>query len=154
RSLTRSTFDKRVTPGASSVAAICFNPRFFVAPDTRTRPESGSPATTTNASDMLTAFAHGTFGAGRLLDEAEWQLFFAIGCGDAPDLDRLHDAGNRAESERHRAELVANCLRHLRRRQDLAGPGGVAQTRRKVDRHADEVVALEEDHGAGRDPDA
>ena len=33
-----------VTPGASSAAAICFRPAFFVAPETRTDPESGPRA--------------------------------------------------------------------------------------------------------------
>ena len=46
RSATGGMFAMVVRPGASSAAAICFNPAFFVAPGTRTDPSSRGPGRT------------------------------------------------------------------------------------------------------------
>ena len=46
RSATGGMFAIVVTPGASSAAAICFEPEFFVAPGTRTEPSSRGPGRT------------------------------------------------------------------------------------------------------------
>ncbi len=50
RSATGGMLRSTVMPGASNDAASCLQPEFFVAPDTRTTPESGLPGCTTSAS--------------------------------------------------------------------------------------------------------
>ena len=50
RSRTRGRLRTWVTPGASSAAASCFSPEFFVAPDTLMVPDSGPDGRTRTAS--------------------------------------------------------------------------------------------------------
>ena len=50
RSRTRERLRTWVTPDASSAAASCFNPEFFVAPETRMVPDNGPPGRTRTAS--------------------------------------------------------------------------------------------------------
>ena len=66
----------------------------------------------------------------------------------------MHDARDRPLAERHDRELVAQRLGNLVVHEDLARRGGVAQAGREVDRHPDEVVALEHDDLARGDADA
>ena len=50
RSATGGRFRTTVTPEASSAAASCLRPEFFVAPEIFSAPESGGPGRTTTAS--------------------------------------------------------------------------------------------------------
>ena len=146
RSATGSRLRSVVTPGASSAAAICLVPAFFVAPAMRTEPCSGRPARTTKESVIAVA-GHS--------DEAQREVVLELGrARHPPHRDRGDDPGDRALAQRHDGEAVAQRGGDLVVGEDLPRPGGVAQARREVDRHADEVVALEDDHLARGDADA
>ena len=135
----RSTLRNVVTPGASNARGHLLEPAFLVAPETRTVPgerarrrarrtsRSSQPVTPTKLSGRSSSSRSGD--------------------RDAPDLDRRHDPRDRPLAERAPRGTRRRALgHHLVVGEDLAGPGGVAQARREVDRHADEVVALEHDH--------
>src|SRR3954468_4270168 len=88
RSATGSTLRSVVTPGASSAAAICLVPAFFVAPETRTVPCSGPSARTTKESLIGPSFR-----------EAQRQVVLHLGRGDAPHRDGGDDARDLALAE-------------------------------------------------------
>src|SRR5690242_19029589 len=142
RSATGSTLRSVVTPGASNAAAICLVPAFLVAPETRTVPRSGPPARTTKESVIARSFR-----------EAQRQLVLHLGRGDPPDRDGGDDAGDLALAQRDDGERVAHGLGDLVVDDDLTRGRGIAQARRQVDRHADEVVAFEHDDPARSDAD-
>src|SRR5690348_5830405 len=121
RSATGSTLRSVVTPGASSAAAICLVPAFLVAPETRTVPRSGPPPRTTKESVT-----------GRSFCEAQRQLVFHLGRGDAPHRDGGDDPGDLTLAQRDDREHIAQRLRDLVVDEDLAGGRGVAQPRREV----------------------
>ena len=140
RSATGSTLRSVVTPGASNAAAICLVPAFLVAPETRTVPCSGPPARTTKES--LIALAHSAKLSGSS-SSTSGAATRHTGMGvTMPGIWRSPSGDD--------GERVAEGLHDLVVGEDLAGRGGVAEPGREVDRHADEVVALEHDHACPR----
>src|SRR5713101_2392894 len=132
-----------LTPGARSAAAICLVPEFLVAPETRAVPCSGAPARTTKQS-----FTAGSF------REAQRQILFELRMpGDPPDGNGRHDARKVLLAERNDREVFAKRSDDFLAGKDLARTGMVTQSRREIDRHPNEVVALEHDDLPRRHPD-
>ena len=108
-----------VTPGASSAAAICFTPEFFVAPATSTRPSSG-PLARTRKRVMVTILGarrgqRSSSTRGPLLDERGDRLAHVVGA---------------------QADALLLGFDHAARRQPAAGPTPRPRASRPVPRAA------------------